>query len=125
MLQILLLVALSLINMFAVTIYAMTAFGNAMLFHLGWRICTLLDTRVCSDQISLALLVIYISCASVFLFPIQVWLRRQFINWPLAFHLIASQQAGLYLGVYIAFTFKSVYRRRAECIQGGSRSGGN
>jgi len=107
-----LLAAVALINAVAVVLYALTSFGQAILFHIGWHMCGLASSGAVCDSEDLQIAVIYISFAGVVLFPAQLWNLRKHIDWPLAIHIAISQQFGLLLGEWILFTYRSVWMSR-------------
>ena len=100
------LLAVYAINFCSVFVFAMTGFGNAILFQVGWRIGSIIDDKLFPED-SGALIVVYITMAAFFLFPLQSWIFRRHINWKLFIHLTLSQQLGLYFGIYVIFSMKS------------------
>lgn len=98
-----------LINFVAVVCYAISSFGNGILYVIGWQMCSRFSS-ICSGLIPLA--VIHISVACSLLLPAQAIILRKRINWKLAFHLFITQQIGLYFGIYALFSFTSVWLPR-------------
>jgi hypothetical protein len=44
------LVAVTLINALGVIIYSISAFGNAIVFHIGWQICYIISPDTCNGS---------------------------------------------------------------------------
>ena len=91
------------INSVSVIIYAITSFGNGVLYQLGWHLCYLIASNVCDGLIDTV--VIHVTVAHVFTFPMQLYLLRHRINWILALILTVSQQGGLYVGLFLLFQY--------------------
>jgi uncharacterized membrane protein YfcA len=115
-------IGLMLINFVGVFVYAISSFGNAIIFHVLYKVvfCThMLDSyipninEICSSSQEVILVVIYVSFGSLFIFPTQTWFQRKHLNWKLALHLCVSQQIGMYLGIYILFYVNSPWICRA------------
>lgn len=104
----LLLTALGAINFGSVLLYALTSFGNAILFHIGYRVCSLASSGSVCEPDNIPLVVVYITLSGLALFPGQLWRLRTSINWPLAINLAIAQQIGLVVGVYVLFSYRSV-----------------
>ena len=105
------LVAIGLINGVGVLVWAISSFGNGIVYHLGWAMCRFLaQGDVCEGNLSVA--VIHITLAAIVLMPSQLFILRSSVNWPLALHLTFSQQLGLYVGMYILFLIESVWLGR-------------
>lgn len=104
----LLLTSLGCINFGSVLLYAITSFGNAILFHIGYRLCSLLSSGTVCQYDNLPLVVAYITLSGLALFPGQLWRMWRLVNWPLAINLAVAQQIGLVLGVYVLFSYRSV-----------------
>ena len=102
--------AISLINVLGILIYAISSFGNAILFHIGWQVCFSFAPNVCNGLVTDA--VVYITMSVFFSFPIQCYLLRDHINWLLCIHLVCSQQIGMAIGVYLLFAFSSPWIAR-------------
>ena len=105
------LVAIGLINGVGVLVWAISSFGNGIVYHLGWAICKFFEHgEVCEGNLSVA--VIHITLAAIVLMPSQLFILRSSVNWPLALHLTLSQQLGLYTGMYILFLIESAWLGR-------------
>lgn len=107
-----LLLSIGTINSISVLLYAVTSFGNAILFHIGWHCCSLLTSGHICQIDNLPLTVVYITFAGVVLFPGQLFKLRKWINWPLAIHIALGQQIGLVFGIYVLFNFQSIWISR-------------
>lgn len=102
------------INTVSVICYAITSFGNGVLYQLGWHICYLIDSNVCDGSLDSVL--IHVTLAHIFTFPAQIYLFRDRINWTLAILLTISQQFGLYFGLWLLFTYQSIWFFRGLAI---------
>lgn len=98
-------IAAVIINMFAITTYGISGFGNGIIFHMGWQLCYRLNEANCDGSIATA--DTYIAVAGIVIFPLQVFLLWNHIYWKLGIMLIVFQQIGLFAGTYIAYTFSS------------------
>ena len=106
-----LLASIGVINFTGIVVWAVSSFGNGIVYHVGWQLCTLLSGgRVCSGSISEV--VVHITLAALFLFPSQLFILREHVNWRLAMHLTLSQQLGLYAGMYVLFVAETVWLGR-------------
>jgi len=114
MLDIITYISMILINSVSVICYAITSFGNGVLYQLGWHICYLINSNVCDGSLDSVL--IHVTLAHVFTFPMQIYLFRERINWTLALLLTISQQFGLYFGLWLVFTYKSIWFFRGLAI---------
>jgi uncharacterized membrane protein YfcA len=100
--------AVAIINCVAIIAWAVTAFGNAIVFHIGWHICLLAsDGEVCDDNIPL--IVMYITFSGIMVYPLQVWRLRKWVNWPLALNFAVAQICGVIIGSFILFSFSSIW----------------
>lgn len=99
------------LNLSAVVLYAITSFGNGIVYNSGWQLCYRLDSSVCSGNLAEA--VVHVSVATVLLVPMQAYILREHINWKLVAHLALTQQIGIYLGMRILFQFTSVWLQRS------------
>jgi len=106
------LLAIGVINFTGIAVWAVSSFGNGIVYHIGWQVCSLLsEGRVCSGSISVV--VVHITMAAVFLFPSQLLILREHVNWRLALHLTLSQQLGLYVGMYVLFLAETAWLGRS------------
>lgn len=100
--------AVAIINCAAIIAWAVTAFGNAIVFHIGWHICLLAsDGEVCDDNIPL--IVMYITFSGILVYPLQVWRLRKWVNWPLALNFAVAQITGVVIGSFVLFSFRSIW----------------
>lgn len=107
-------IAIVLINTVSVLWYAITSFGAGVLYQLGWHVCSIIDNSVCDGILSTA--VIHITLAHIFTFPMQIYILRHRINWNLALLLTISQQTGLYGGLFLLFSFQTVWFYRGLAL---------
>jgi uncharacterized membrane protein YfcA len=107
--DIILIILISIINFVAVGIYAISSFGNGLLYHMGWQTCSRFYSS-CTGDVSIA--VEHVSIAAFFIFPIQIYNFRKHIDWKLAFNIAATQQLGLFSGIYIVTEFHSSWIAR-------------
>ena len=99
------------LNLSAVVLYAITSFGNGIVYNSGWQLCYRLESSICSGNLAEA--VVHVSVATVLLVPMQAYILRAHINWKLVGHLALTQQIGIYLGMRILFQFTSVWLQRS------------
>jgi len=107
-------IAITIINIASVLCYAITSFGSGVVYQLGWHLCTIIDSSVCDGALSTA--VIHVTLAHVFTFPMQIYILRHRVNWSLAFLLTISQQAGLYGGLFLLFSYQSIWFYRGLAL---------
>lgn len=105
------LVAIAAINASAILIYVVSSFGNGMVFHMGWQLCSRLsDGSVCNGVIATAS--IQITIAAFLLLPIQLRMMIDKVDWKLGIHLSVTQQIGVFVGMYISFVVQSPWLAR-------------
>lgn len=97
---------ISAINIFAVFSFAISSFGNGILYHVGWQLCSRYSD-ICDGTVSTA--VEHVTYAAILLFPMQIMNLRQYIDWKLAFNLCMTQQIGLFSGMYVIYSFHSIW----------------
>ena len=102
--------AIGLINTIGVVVWSISSFGNGIIYHVGFAVCRYIDNDVCSGDLSVV--VVHITLATLVLFPSQLMILRNSVNWPLAINLSLSQQIGLYVGMYVLFLVESVWLGR-------------
>jgi uncharacterized membrane protein YfcA len=89
-------------------LYAISSFGNAILFHLAWQMCASGSaTKVCSGEVSEA--VLYLTVSMLLMPPQQIYSLWAQINWPLALHLTMTHLVGGFIGSVLLFTVTSVW----------------
>lgn len=94
------------ITFIAVTTYAISSFGNGMIFHMGWQLCSRIGAgSVCSGEISTAN--VLITVAAFFVLPVQLYLLFHLVDWKLGLNLSFTQQIGVFIGMYISFVVHS------------------
>lgn len=93
------------INFFAMSLFAISGFGNGLMYHFGWQICYRLDNMVCNGNVATA--VIHVSYAAFFTFPFQVFYLWNCVDWKLGMYLSFFQQIGVIVGMYVIFNFTS------------------
>lgn len=83
-------------------IYAFISFGFAILFHIGWQLCSAIDSDVCSGNIADA--VIYITMGTVVTNASQTYYLRKDMHLKLFLNMCASQQVGFAIGTWVLFS---------------------
>jgi uncharacterized membrane protein YfcA len=87
------------ISFFCVVSFAITSFGGAIIFQLGWSICSLASDRVCGSDLAIPLAMM--SIGAFLQLPLQVVLLWRYVNIPLAIRFTVYQSIGTLLGVFI------------------------
>lgn len=99
------------INLAAVLIYAISSFGNGMVFHIGWQLCARISAaELCSGSIGSA--GVQITIAAIFLLPIQLYMLIDHVDWKLGINLSITQQVGVFIGMYLSFSIHSEWVAR-------------
>lgn len=100
------LLSISAINFIAILVYSISSFGNGLIFHMGWQICSRLSGgHVCNGLISTTN--ILVTLAALLVLPLQLYILRAHVDWSLACHLSITQQIGVFIGMYVAFSIHS------------------
>jgi uncharacterized membrane protein YfcA len=102
--------ALSLINFVSTVFWACTGFGSAMVFHSLYFICKSISSALCPESVPKA--VIYLTLNAMCLFPIQIYILRDSIQWDLVFPLLLLQPAGIYIGQNLLYNSNIVLLAR-------------
>ena len=104
------LLAVGLLTILVVLVFALTGVGQGMMFVIGWRICNYIAT---SNDLELACnrpnfaerAVLYISFSFALLLPRQIYRLWNHIHWTLAAHLCVGSITGIFIGQWILFSF--------------------
>lgn len=103
------LAVITIINLFAITIYSISSFGNGLLYHMGWQVCERTSSeevaQLCTGDIATAN--IHITVAAFLLLPVQLWLLFDHVDWKLGIHLSITQQLGVFSGMWLVFYIHS------------------
>jgi uncharacterized membrane protein YfcA len=98
------------LNLFAVTVWALSGFGNGMIYQIGFHTCSRLSDKYCDGTVATA--VAHITIAATLIFPIQMVYLMKYTDWQLVLHLVISQVLGLVCGMYLLMILDAVLTAR-------------
>jgi uncharacterized membrane protein YfcA len=102
------LISLCIVNLLSITFFSATGVGNAVIFHVAYNGCKIVDstahTSYCQGDLIFA--VYCITIVGLLILPFQAYFLRGAIKelGLLAFYVILPQQIGVFLGQYLLFS---------------------
>jgi uncharacterized membrane protein YfcA len=107
------------INIFAVTVWALSGFGNGMIYQIGYHTCSRFSRwnggsgqghLLCDGTVATA--VAHITIAATIIFPIQTYYLKKHIDWQLVLHFALSQVLGLISGLHLLLLLDPILTAR-------------
>lgn len=81
--------SLVLLNVLSSLIYGIASFGNGLVFHVGWQVCSRISIDLCSGSTTTASIII--SFATMIVAPIQAIVMWKTVDWKLFANLSLPQ----------------------------------
>jgi uncharacterized membrane protein YfcA len=91
------LLSLVLLNALSSLVYGIASFGNGLVFHVGWQVCSRISLNLCSGDTTIASIII--SYATMIVAPVQAIYMWKTVDWKLFINLSIPQLLGTTIGI--------------------------